>query len=129
MKLTFVIFCLFCFSLLSAQTQAEMNSIEANSFKQADRELNIVYKRILQEYKTNSLFINRLKDSQRIWIKFRDAELLVKYPDPESNMGSIHSMCVSNYLEYLTRERIKTLRVWLTGVEEGDVCSGSVKLK
>lgn len=38
-------------------------------------------------------------------------------------------MCVSMYLEKLTRERIKTLKEWINGVEEGDVCIGSVKMK
>ena len=32
------------------------------------------------------------------------------------------------YLDELTKSRIKTLKVWLDGIEEGDVCSGSVKI-
>jgi hypothetical protein len=38
-------------------------------------------------------------------------------------------MCYSAYKEELTRQRIKTLQQWLEGVEEGDVCAGSLKLK
>jgi hypothetical protein len=38
-------------------------------------------------------------------------------------------MCVLFYLEKLTLERIKTLKVWIDGIEEGDVCTGSVKTK
>jgi hypothetical protein len=34
-------------------------------------------------------------------------------------------MCWSYYKESLTRERIKTLKQWTTGAEEGDVCNGS----
>jgi len=38
-------------------------------------------------------------------------------------------MCVSIYLERLTRERIATIKEWADGIEEGDVCIGSVKIK
>ena len=37
-------------------------------------------------------------------------------------------MCEASYLDELTKSRIKTLKVWLDGIEEGDVCSGSVKI-
>jgi hypothetical protein len=29
----------------------------------------------------------------------------------------------------LTRERIKQLKKWLTGIEEGDVCAGTLPFK
>jgi uncharacterized protein YecT (DUF1311 family) len=113
-----------------AQTQSELNKEKNDSFMEADRELNEIYKKILSEYKSDSLFVNNLKVSQRIWITFRDAELKMKYPDREPEYyGSVHPMCISMYLEYLTRERIKTLKVWLDGIEEGDACNGSVKIK
>jgi hypothetical protein len=38
-------------------------------------------------------------------------------------------MCVSMYLENLTNQRISTLKEWIDGIEEGDVCLGSVKMK
>jgi uncharacterized protein YecT (DUF1311 family) len=117
-------------NFLSAQTQLDLNQTAAESYKKADAELNKVYKQILIQYKTDTLFVNNLKDSQRIWIKFRDAELMMKYPEREQGYyGSIQPVCVANYLEKLTRERIKTLNTWLIGVEEGDVCSGSIHLK
>lgn len=101
-----------------------------DSYQLADKELNIVYQRILNEYQTDTLFIENLKASQRIWVTFRDAELKVKYPESEPGYyGSIYPVCVSNYLEGLTRERIKTLKIWLEGIEEGDVCAGSVRRK
>jgi len=101
-----------------------------DSYQLADKELNKVYQRILNEYQTDTLFIENLKASQRIWVKFRDAELKVKYPESEPGYyGSVYPMCVSIYLEKLTRERIRTLKIWLEGIEEGDVCSGSVRSK
>ena len=113
-----------------SQTQLEMNNEASDSYKKADKELNAVYKAILNEYKSDTIFVKNLKASQKIWIAFRDAELRVKYPETEPGYyGSVYSLCVSSYLEKLTRERIKTLQQWIDGIEEGDVCSGSIKIK
>lgn len=112
------------------QTQSEMNNDAAESYKKADGELNKIYKAILSEYKSDTLFIKNFKASQRIWITFRDAELKMKYPETEPGYyGSVHPMCVSIYLEKLTSERVKTLQQWIDGIEEGDACNGSVKVK
>lgn len=125
----FLFFGLLCFSAL-AQTQLDINDSTEAAFNKADKELNKVYQNILSEYKSDSEFIKNLKASQRIWIKFRDTEVLMKYPERENGYyGSIHSMCVSDYREKLTKDRIKTLKVWLEGVEEGNPCSGTVKTK
>jgi uncharacterized protein YecT (DUF1311 family) len=128
----YILTLLICFATLTgySQTQAEMNKDANDSYKKADKELNDIYKAILSDYKTDSVFIKNMKASQRIWITFRNAELKLKYPDKEPGFyGSVHPMCVSIYLEKLTRERIKTLKVWIDGIEEGDVCTGSVKIK
>jgi hypothetical protein len=54
----------------------------------------------------------------------------VKFPDREAgSYGSVHPMCWSLYKEELTRERLNVLKTWLDGTEEGDVCSGTVKIK
>ena len=123
---SFVIGCSVTFS----QTQADMNKQTYESYKKADKELNDIYHKILIEYKADTLFVKNLKASQRIWINFRDAELKIRYPDYGNNYyGSMQPMCVASYLEKLTKERIKTLKEWLDGVEEGEGCEGSVKLK
>jgi uncharacterized protein YecT (DUF1311 family) len=117
-------------AIVFGQTQTEMNKESMNSFEKADKELNEVYKKILTEYKSDTIFIKNLKSSQRIWITFRDAELKMKYPEREPGWyGSMHPMCVSEYLEELTKERTKTLKAWLEGIEEGDGCGGSIKFK
>jgi uncharacterized protein YecT (DUF1311 family) len=116
--------------LLFGQTQAEINTEANESYKKADKELNEIYQKILSEYKSDVEFIKNLKTSQKIWITFRNAELKMKYPDRDPGYyGSIHPLCVANYLEQLTWERIKTLKTWLNGVEEGDACCGSIKSK
>jgi uncharacterized protein YecT (DUF1311 family) len=124
LTLAFCFFCLLGFS----QTQAEMNMMQYESYKKTDKKLNEVYKAILKAYKSDTVFIKNLRASQRIWITFRDAEVKVKFPDREPGYyGSIHPLCVSLYLEDLTKDRISTLTQWIKGTEEGDACSGSIK--
>jgi uncharacterized protein YecT (DUF1311 family) len=131
MKKLLILSCLlFTFSLCFSQTQFELNETEHKKYLKADKELNDIYQKILKDYKQDTAFIKNLKASQKLWVQFRDAEMKVKYPDrPEGYYGSVQPMCWSIYLTQLTQERINTLREWLKGTEEGDVCSGSVMLK
>jgi uncharacterized protein YecT (DUF1311 family) len=113
-----------------AQSQGDMNQDANDKYKKADLELSTIYKRILVEYKEDTGFINNLKVSERIWISFRDAELKVKYPNSDTRWyGSVFPMCAAIYLEQLTRDRINNLKIWIEGIEEGDVCIGSVHMK
>jgi len=126
-KFLIVLMTFFCVTGYS-QTQSSMNMSVADSYKEIDKELNRVYNAIMVAYKGDAEFIKNLRVSQRLWIQFRDAEIKVKYPNREAGYyGSSHSMCVSSYLAKLTQERVHTLQTWLDGMEEGDVCSGSVK--
>lgn len=110
-----------------AQTQLEMNQEAAKAEKQADAELNMVYKQILTDYAEDTLFIKNLKASQCIWITFRDTEVKMKYPEREEGYyGSMHPMCVSDYRTALIQDRISRLKGWLEPVQEGDGCEGSV---
>jgi uncharacterized protein YecT (DUF1311 family) len=116
----------YCFG----QTQLDLNEAEHKKYLKADKELNSIYQKVLKEYKEDTTFTKNLKASQKIWIQFRNAEMKVKYPNREPGYyGSVHPMCWSIYLTELTNERIKTLKNWLDDIEEGDVCSGSVKTK
>jgi uncharacterized protein YecT (DUF1311 family) len=111
-----------------AQTQSDLNKEASDSYAKSDKELNQVYQKLLTIYKEDTAFIKNLKASQRIWITFRDAELKMKFPDREPGYyGSIHPLCQANYLEYLTRERIRTLQVWVDGTTEMDECAGSIR--
>ena len=106
-----------------------MNQKAHKDFQKADKELNTVYQKILQEYKSDTAFIKNFKKAQKIWVQLRDAEMNAKYPTRKEGYGSVEPMCWSMYLEELTVERTKDLKIWLDGIEEGDVCSGSVKIK
>jgi uncharacterized protein YecT (DUF1311 family) len=112
----------------TAQSQAEMNQQASSKFKKQDDELNRVYKQILKEYSADTVFIKNLKISQKLWIKFRDAEVNMKYPGGGYS-GTSTPMCKAYLMEEITKARIETLKVWLTGIEEGDVCNGTVKVK
>lgn len=113
-----------------AQTQLDMTAEASDNYARADKELNATYHKIVKEYKGDAAFIKNLKAAQNIWIKFRDAEAMLKYPDREPGYyGSMQPVCWYNYLEELTRKRTAELKVWLFGIEEGDSCSGSVKTK
>jgi uncharacterized protein YecT (DUF1311 family) len=117
------------FISLFGQTQDDMN-IKANSeFEKTDKELNQIYQKLLQDYKTDTVFIKSMKDAQRQWIKFRDAQVKMKYPPYKEARESVLPMCQVYYLKELTDDRIKELKQWIDGVEEGDVCSGSIKVK
>lgn len=127
-KFLLLVFGMLCLTV-NAQTQLDLNDEANASYQKADKELNTVYQRILTEYKSDTEFIKNLRASQRNWIKFRDSELLMKYPEREFRYyGSMHSTCVSNYLEELTIARVNTLKQWLDGAEEGDPCSGSIEI-
>lgn len=111
-----------------AQSQSGLTSSAANSYKQADGELNKVYQNILREYATKTQFIKNIKAAQRLWLKLRDADLAARFPE-KGQYGSAEPMCRESYLESLTRDRIKVLKVWADGIPEGDVCNGSVKTR
>jgi uncharacterized protein YecT (DUF1311 family) len=120
----------FCIGVVpaKAQSQMEMTQQAVNKYQQSAHELNKIYKQILKEYSTDTVFIKNLKSCQKIWIQFREAELQMKYPGIDY-AGTSTAMCKAHLMEAITKARIKTLKVWLTGMTEGDVCSGTVKVK
>lgn len=127
-KIVFSAFLIATVPFSFSQTQGDLNEQEHKKYQNADRKLNEIYQRILKEYKHDTAFIKNLKTSQRIWLLFRDAEMKMKYPD-SYQYGSVQPMCWSMYLTDLTQDRINTLKTWVDGTEEGDVCPGSVKIK
>jgi len=129
---TLLLFISFTFLLSRsfAQTQLELNDMQLKNYVAADSELNLTYQKIMKEYKDDTAFTKSLVASEKIWIKFRDAEMKMKYPDREPGYyGSIQPMCWAIYLTQLTLERTATLKQWLEGIDEGDACAGSVKVK
>ena len=115
--------------IVLGQTQAEMNQSAIDEYRQVDKRLNNIYSQILKEYRADTAFINNMKNAQRLWVQFRDAEMKMMYPDREPGYyGSIQPLCWYEYKKELTEERIKKLKQWLDGREE-DSCSPTIKSK
>jgi uncharacterized protein YecT (DUF1311 family) len=127
-RILFLLFLTYNLTCIS-QTQSEMNKDANFEYNEADTVLNNVYQKLLSEYKSDSIFIDRLKKAQRIWLSYRDAELEMKFPAENKQLeyGNTYSMCVSIYLEELTEQRIEKLKDWLNGIDEGNICSGSIE--
>ncbi len=113
---------------LFSQSQMQIKELAYQDYQKADKELNEVYQKILEKYKENTVFIEKLRATQLIWIQFRDAELEMKYPHPDKNLyyGSMYFVCTSEYLRELTEERTKKLKEWLGVPDEYEPCNGSV---
>lgn len=124
-----IIFISFCIlNPATAETQASLNQAACDALKKADTTLNKVYQQILVKYDDDDKFISNLVDAQKKWIAFRDAYVASMYlPGEEDSYGSILPMCQCYFIEGITQDRIKQLRVWLDGIDEGDVCIGTVK--
>jgi uncharacterized protein YecT (DUF1311 family) len=118
-----------CCSMTSTGRAYAQEEETCNEYKRTDAELNRVYQRVLAEYKTQTVFISKLRAAQRAWILFRDAHVESLYPLQRSQYGSVYQTCRCTMLLEVVRERTEVLQKWITGNEEGDVCSGSIKIK
>src|SRR6267142_2701303 len=75
-----------------AQTQRDLNDSAGNESAKAERELNATYQGILKKYADDPAFIGRLRTAQRAWLRFRDAQLQMRFP-PSNQPGSVAPMC------------------------------------
>lgn len=117
--------------LETAQTQSDLNRCAGASYAEADAELNRVFRQINATYGDDPVFLTRLRDAQRVWIKLRDADFALKYPheNEAGYYGSIFPMCADQFKTELTLQRVAFLKRWLVGVPEGDACSGSLAVQ
>lgn len=86
---------------------------------------------LLREYAADAQFLRKMRAAQRAWVTYRDAHLAALYPaaDPQSQYGSVYTMCRCTALAEATRKRAEELRRWADGTAEGDVCAGSVRVR
>ena len=114
-----------------AQSQGEMNDAACQEYKKADTDLTSTITKIRTAYKDDAVFLDKLEKAQKAWMAFRDAQLEAVYPaaDKDTEYGSVYPMCRCSALTELTTQRIEQLKRWIDGVEEGDVCAGSVRAK
>ena len=91
----------------SAQSQQEMNSEAAESFKKADKELNEVYAKVLANLDDEAK--ENLKKAQRAWVAWRDSEAVFR-ADAEARGGSMWPLVHEGIRSRLTKERVKSLK-------------------
>lgn len=114
-KLLLVFVALFLPTTLSAQSGPEIHA-EADKIKaEADEKLNAAYDQLIKSIRADNeqdraeLLVARLKESQRAWLKYRDAQ--VAFVGIHANIGSASSRALgmASYSAELTKERIKDL--------------------
>ncbi|MFD2936998.1 lysozyme inhibitor LprI family protein [Spirosoma flavum] len=126
--LTIVLFLLF-FIASFGQSQLAINNAQLQTVQQSNKALNVVYQKFLKQYSTDREFVKNVKIAQRLWVQLRDADVKMKYPNrPAGYYVSAQPMCEASYRTELTQQRTKMLPIWLTGIEEGDICAGSARI-
>ncbi|CAM5451513.1 lysozyme inhibitor LprI family protein [Alcaligenes faecalis] len=102
----------------SLTNQNAINQCFSNEYKNSDAELNKLYKEISHRLKDDADTLKALRNAQRAWISFRDAECDFAAINTEG--GSIHSMLITTCRNELTQARIKNFNTYLS-CEEGDM--------
>ena len=97
--------------------QMQMNQCAYEDFKKADKELNSVYKKLRAKNKNDKTYLQNLKASQRLWIKFRDAELDLIFTCESGDMrmcfGSMYPLLLNSEKAAITEQRVKSLKSYL----------------
>jgi uncharacterized protein YecT (DUF1311 family) len=113
----------------SATTQTELNLCAGEKLRQADTELNSVYKQLLAAAQKDRLAVAKIRTAQRAWLTFRDAQLEAVFPSKNKQVeyGSMYPMCDAGLATKMTLQRIselsRMLRQWGKG---GPGCAFSV---
>lgn len=111
----FLVVALFLPTDLAAQSGSEVSSDANKVYAEADRKLNAAYAQLLKSIKAGNeeeraeLLEARLRESQRAWLKYREAQ--VAFVATHANIGSASSraMGMASYSAELTEQRMKDL--------------------
>ncbi len=101
-----------------AVDQASMNRCAAQAYEKFDADLNRYFHEIRQRLADDVDARHLLRDSQRAWITFRDAECA--FAASAAIGGSVYPMAHDLCLADLTQKRAHELRQYLE-CEEGDM--------
>lgn len=102
----------------SASTQSAMNECADKQYKQADSQLNALYKQINSRLQDSPDSKKRLVSAQRAWVAFRDAECAFAASGVEG--GSVYPMIYNGCLAELTEKRVAAFKTYLD-CQEGDL--------
>ena len=130
-KIIIILIVLLSAGLAYASSQPEMNKEAYEEFAKVETEMKEVLNEIENVYRADREFLVQLRKTQKAWGKFRNTHLDALFPkeDKQGEYGTVYTMCYWMQMRAITHDRIKQLRVWLEGTDDGDVCSGSVKTK
>jgi uncharacterized protein YecT (DUF1311 family) len=101
-----------------AVDQATMNTCADAAFKQSDKKLNELYRRIEARLKDDAETKKLLVQAQQDWVKFRDAEC--SFRTSASAGGTVAPMLISMCMDGLTQSRVKDFESYLK-CREGDL--------
>ncbi len=90
-----------------ANTQTEINQCTAQAYQVADDKLNAAYQVFVGQLSSNADSLEKLREAQRAWIGFRDAECAFESSAVEG--GSAQPMVRNGCLETLTAARTERL--------------------
>jgi uncharacterized protein YecT (DUF1311 family) len=90
----------------NTQSQMDLNVCFDKQFRAADKELNLLYGELLRRYEPKNQIL--LKDAERRWIAYRDAEC--RFETASTEDGSIHPMIYAQCITTKTKARIAELK-------------------
>ena len=106
------------------QTQAKIDAQVCDKMKAAQYKLDKLYVNIIEKYAKDAVFIKNLEASQDAWVKYRDAEIKLIYPNEYlRTYGSVVRTCGCVEGDRLAEDRIKELEQWANGSK--DICAGT----
>ena len=115
--------------LIYACNSSEEYRTNCQELDAADLEMISVHKEIMTKYKSEERFLKRLQDAQVYWTQYKDRHIRSLYPLDkkyyEVNYGNTYNQCKCKEATRLTQLRVKELRVWHEGSDQGE-CPTSI---
>ena len=104
-----------------AKTTLDMNQCTHEMLQSADRELNQTYQAALRKWANYPKVVDQLRQSQRAWITYRDADIAARFADTEDTQrGTAFPSAYNAYQSGLERERTARLCEYLRGASYGE---------
>jgi uncharacterized protein YecT (DUF1311 family) len=107
-----------CFQKEMSQTG--MDRCASEEAARADTELNSVYQRLLSKAERVPGASEKIKDSEKAWIKYRDAYIEAMYPeeDKQAAYGTVYPMEVDLLIATLTRKHTEEIQNMIKQYDE-----------
>jgi len=98
-----------------AQTQMEMNICASNEAAEADKELNIIYHKLLLQVSGQKMVVAKIKSAERAWITYRDSYIDAMYPagNKQEEYGSMYPLEVNLLRAKFARSQSTALELLL----------------